>query len=464
MIHDRIDDSYRNVESFYFVFSVIGLLFGLTVGVMQWLILRSQKQGFSNWILATIGGLAPFIFLLGLTLWWFKIDFFNWGSDNILILKILSTWGMLSGLSLGFSQWLILRKQFKYSHWWIFVNMVSGALLFIPYIPATGWVMRKLLPTPLSVQINSNKERFSWSNKIYISSLVALVSLLSYTQVYGCMKYNLSPVNQLFLITRWQNLNYLEQTLEGHEGEVRSLLISEDGRTLGSTDNRGNIKIWELNTGSNKSTLISSKKLEKIPGGTRGVRGGGLREYNRINISEDRGIKLKAIVSEEEVLLSRSKFYTQDDCCRLPDEDYMLWIENLETKELFKSFLLASLDKHITTTPDGKTIVSSDDRGNIRIWDLKTDKLKTSFESSFSNDSYNLVESIAITPDGLSLILTRRTGNIEIWDLKTLKLKKTFQAHEGEIGFLAISGDSQTLISQNKFPGTISRKYIIDSQ
>jgi hypothetical protein len=102
-----------------------GLLLGLTVGIMQWLVLRRFVSQAGLWILATTAGLV-----IG-RLMWTAVEKPVYGlighplivGDPFSIMSLIST--VAFGATTGLLQWLVLRRQFSHAGWWLLVSPVA---------------------------------------------------------------------------------------------------------------------------------------------------------------------------------------------------------------------------------------------------------------------------------------------------------------------------------------------------
>ena len=129
------------------------VVIGIGIGVLQYFILQHKIHQAWRWIIATILGWfvgATLIFL-------FVVD----GMDF--------TAGLFTGVSLGVSQWFVLKREVQWSFWWILISIVGwttgiGLLpgIFLTGILAgaiTGIAMELLLRFPKPVmQDTTNKD------------------------------------------------------------------------------------------------------------------------------------------------------------------------------------------------------------------------------------------------------------------------------------------------------------------
>lgn len=105
--------------------SLLGLIDGLLLGLFQWIALKRKLIGAKIWILATSLGFA-----VGLATFWSLIILLvpdrsvlggpdEWGFGIGLLDSILI------GTTLGFAQWLVLRKKVSKAEWWVAATIVG---------------------------------------------------------------------------------------------------------------------------------------------------------------------------------------------------------------------------------------------------------------------------------------------------------------------------------------------------
>jgi hypothetical protein len=104
--------------------SLAFIISGLFVGIFQWLVLRGRAARAWRWIVATSAGWVVGYF----------ITFLLFPAE----LKPLE--GIAMGLTTGFAQWTILRREFQWAGWWIPFSMIgwSTGLTLLPGIFLTG--------------------------------------------------------------------------------------------------------------------------------------------------------------------------------------------------------------------------------------------------------------------------------------------------------------------------------------
>jgi WD40 repeat protein len=96
----------------------------------------------------------------------------------------------------------------------------------------------------------------------------------------------------------------------------------------------------------------------------------------------------------------------------------------------------------VAFSPDGQTLASGSHDKTIKLWDVKTGKLRYTLRGHSGS-----VRSVAFSPDGQTLASGSGDKTIKLWDVKTGKLRDTLSGHSGSVVSVAFSPDGQTLAS-----------------
>ncbi len=119
LIYDVLGDWLNyNVLGDWFDFLFLGIVPGIVVGVLQWLVLRQRVSGAGWWVLASAA--AGYGILAG----------FIGYSESLSFGTLLRFTGVvaLGGAVTGILQWLVLRSQVSRAGWWVLASTVGWAL------------------------------------------------------------------------------------------------------------------------------------------------------------------------------------------------------------------------------------------------------------------------------------------------------------------------------------------------
>ena len=116
---------------------------GIALGVLQWFLLQHRFRKAWHWILATA---------LGWTL----------GASLILLaipegMDFLA--GLVTGVTTGTAQWLVLRREVHWAGWWIVINIVAwtAGMALLPGVFLTGVIVGLITATALALLLTSPK-------------------------------------------------------------------------------------------------------------------------------------------------------------------------------------------------------------------------------------------------------------------------------------------------------------------
>ncbi len=209
-------------------------------------------------------------------------------------------------------------------------------------------------------------------------------------------------------------------TLKGHSGEVESVVISPDGRTLASGSSDTTIKLWELRSG---------KELHSMKGHSTIVRS-------------------LAFSPDGKTLVSSSNVDAADGNIKLWD------VATSRLKRTLGGGLSSFRVNCLAFSPDGKTLASGH-INTVKLWDLDTGKERETLWGHAID-----VNSVVFSADGQFLVAGCSQGEIKIWDWRKRNLLRTLNQAENIIGSMvswlnpsrmlwsiAISPDGQTIAS-----------------
>ncbi|WP_298867439.1 WD40 repeat domain-containing protein [uncultured Gimesia sp.] len=96
----------------------------------------------------------------------------------------------------------------------------------------------------------------------------------------------------------------------------------------------------------------------------------------------------------------------------------------------------------LAITPDGKYAVSGGDDRLIKVWDLSSQTLASTFKGHKRE-----VYCLSLTPDGKQIISGSNDRTIKVWDFKSGKLLQTLKGHTSSVLQLDVSPDGKIAVS-----------------
>lgn len=288
----------------------------------------------------------------------------------------------------------------------------------------------------------------------------------------------------------WNLFTHL-YTLEGDVDGLTCMAITPNKQTLFSGDNKGNIRVWNLNT--RKLKYVQPTKSGPIISLDISSDGKSLASgsmiFNTIKIWDIEPEKLEQRCTLKD--LRGGQVYSlafsvdgQNVFSLSPYGSTMNW--NLITKkgqrfegdkwaaQCFaisrnRQFIVTGMHEvnlwdtttgklkkilqpsrypvyFLSISDDEKTIVGYCENNIINVWDVDTGSILNEF-----NWHSAPITSLAISNDGKTLISSSYDNSIKIWDLNNLKLKKTLSENLKFLQRIVISPDEQLIISGREY-------------
>ena len=249
----------------------------------------------------------------------------------------------------------------------------------------------------------------------------------------------------------------------GHKGRIYSVCYSPDGKTLASGGDT--IVLWDVTAGMQKAVLTS------LLNGT-SVRCLSFSPDNRFLASGHRDgmIVLWDVASGHH----KSDFpkhsgaiysinFSPDGKTFASGSGYELWLWDV-TSGKQKPFFVEPVTSYINSdgnevlgnptvfdlsfSPDGKKLATGHRDNTVRLWDVKTRKIKNIYKGHT-----DFVRSVRFSPDGKTLISGSWDKTVRLWDIATGKQKAVFKGHLDEIMDVAYSVDGKTIVSRGGWDG-----------
>jgi len=192
---------------------------------------------------------------------------------------------------------------------------------------------------------------------------------------------------------------------------VRSIAFSPDGRTLASGGGDGTLKLFDVDTGKVRQTLVQ----QALP-------------VNGIRFTPDSALMITATGDWQQSALTG---------------ELRVW-EVARGKELATLPGHTTEIKRIDITADGKRMVSAGSDRTVLIWDVAERKVVGAFKTEF------VATAIAVLPDGRRLAVGDARGGVSLWAVDSGQLLVRYAGHTKVVPGIAASIDGQRLASASQ--------------
>jgi len=331
----------------------------------------------------------------------------------------------------------------------------------------------------------------------YRSSLVAAGSALQQNNTNAARRA-LDTAPEEHRNWEWAHYNHrlrgAKLVLRGHEGPVRNVAVSPDGRLLASASADGTVRIWNTQLGKLVATLPSQSEARRSPQLAFSPDGRYLLAPgpdNSITVWDAQSYELHASLPGHSPSTLLCQF--SDDGTRIvtlgwEGKDCHIW--STETAKLIQKIDLESTVCGAAFNPVSNDIAISQANGTVGIWDGANGKLIARWNAHkgfikapicFSTDGKllatggnygdniikiwqaldgdlvqelkghaNAIFSIAFSPDGALLASGTADNAIGLWDVASGELLSINTSHAGSIFQVSFSPDGTLLASASR--------------
>lgn len=230
-------------------------------------------------------------------------------------------------------------------------------------------------------------------------------------------------------------------------GNVSSLTISPDGRTLVAERNRGMLEVWDVDGAS------VSEQLSSQVGGSPVFCANGkvLLISGESVVPWDLSGKPDATAAWKEHRSPIASIRTTPDgkLAVTLDRIFQAILWNTESgKKVGTVQMNQRYNSNLTISPDGKWLATTSSAGDVAVWNVESGKLAREFPPAKEPKK---ITRLAFRPDGEQLIGAELSGGLRSWDLTAPadKIREKFHAAETGLNVVAMRflSDSERLLT-----------------
>jgi WD40 repeat protein len=241
------------------------------------------------------------------------------------------------------------------------------------------------------------------------------------------------------------------RTLKAHSGWVTGVAFSADGQRLASGSSDETVKLWDVPTGQEATTVAS--RIKEVQALAFSRDGHWLAAENSSNIvtlwDAATGQQVRKLSSNKPLGVLGSSWvysiaFSPDSrwlASGVDDKTVRLW--DVATGQSLRD-LTASHRSVIYTafSPDGHWLASGGDDETIKIWEAATGKEIRTLRGHKKN-----VYAVVFSPNGRYLASASADKSVKLWDVTTGRERYTLTGHGSEVSSIAFSPDSRWLAS-----------------
>ncbi len=268
----------------------------------------------------------------------------------------------------------------------------------------------------------------------------------------GSGEYSFTGRNIDNLVRLWDaQTGKLKVILKGHEGAVNQVIFSPKGNLLASISGKKTIFIWDAKTGDFKFEIktgqysISSMAFSpdgKLLAAASDAIG---RKQNAVQLIDIASQKLTKSFGDHGNTIDTLAFSPDGKSIVTGAQDGNLRIWNIKTKKIIKAVKVhKSSIKSAVFSPDSQLIATGGFDRDVKLLNSKAGLLHSSLEHK------SFVVSLAFSPDGKLLASASLDKTVNLWDIESGQLISALKGHKSVINNVTFSPDGKRLATASK--------------
>jgi len=230
-------------------------------------------------------------------------------------------------------------------------------------------------------------------------------------------------------------------TIRGHGSQISSIDWSPDSKWLVTADIDGSIKVWNLAV--NSMPILPTEAVITYYSTTFTSKG----ELIALGMTADANIKLWNLTTGREMYKLPEMKSILCSAFSKDGETFAIGSmgEPVRIRETTSGNLISTLIEQqpyvysVDFSPDGKKLVTGDERGNLILWEVSTGHRIA--QVGGANNYYRA----RFSPDGRLIAHSNQDGTVELWDVQRAAPVKTCRGHTSSVRTIEFSSDGRLM-------------------
>jgi RNA polymerase sigma factor (sigma-70 family) len=232
-----------------------------------------------------------------------------------------------------------------------------------------------------------------------------------------------------------------------HKPPVSSVALNEDGKLLATAGGEGAVKLWDVARGVAKATLEGhTDKVTSVAVSADGKLVASGSEDNTVKLWDAVTGKEKATLKGHTGKVTSVALRRDGGLVVSGSEDHTVRLWDVATgRELVNLQGHTAGVTSVAISRDGKLVASGSEDDTVRLWDVAAEKEKATLKGHGAE-----VLCVAISADGKLLASGSGDDTVKLWDAMAAREKATLEGHNGKVTSLAVSSDGKLVVSGSR--------------